>query len=139
MAVKETAVVPPQPSVIVDRRVGEFLLYRITTLGSTPAFTLVDDRGRTILTSQGIPPQMVYEREWPKSPDDDPVPPINEHSVIGLMAAVKTYTYEVELIRKDGSLKEKVIHSIYERIPPLDDADQFRRVLGVKVKFKKQP
>jgi hypothetical protein len=135
MAVTETPVVPPQPSVTVDRRSGEFLVYRITALGSTPMFTLADDRGKTIMTSQGVPPQMIYERSWPKSPEDDPVVRVNEHAMIGLMGFVTQYTYEVELHRQDNSLKEKVVHSIYKRTEPFDDTDQFRRSLGVNVKL----
>lgn len=135
MPVTETPVVPPQPAVTVDRRSGEYLLYKITALGSTPMFTLADDRGRTIMTSQGIPPQMNYQRKWPSSPDDDPVPRINEHAMIGLMGLVTQYTYRVELHGQDGSLKETVIHSTYKRVEPFDDADQFRRSLGVNVKL----
>ncbi len=135
MAVTETPVVPPQPAVTVDRRSGEYLLYKITALGSTPMFTLADDRGRMIMTSQGVPPQMNYQRKWPRSPDDDPVPRINEHAMIGLMGLVTQYTYEVELHRQDDSLKEKVVHSVYNRVEPFDDADQFRRSLGVNVQL----
>ena len=58
MAVKETQHVDPQVDTVVDLRVGEYLLYKITALGSTPMFTLADDRGRTILTSEGVSPQM---------------------------------------------------------------------------------
>lgn len=135
MAVTETPVVPPQPSVTVDRRSGEFLVYRITALGSEPMFTLADDRGKTIMTSQGVPPQMTYERNWPKSSEDDPVVRVNEHAMIGLMAFVTEYTYEVELHRQDNSIKEKVVYSIYKRTEPFDDTDQFRRSLGVNVKL----
>lgn len=134
MAVTEDPQVPPQPSVVVDRRVGEYLFYKITALGSTPMFTLADDRGRTIMTSQGVPSQTKYERKWPRSPEDDPVPPRNEHAMIGLMSLVTQYTYEVDHRRADDSVIEKVIHSIYKRVKPFDDADQFRRSLGVKVK-----
>lgn len=133
MAVTETPQVPPQPSVIVDRRTGEYLLYKITALGSTPMFTLADDRGRTIMRSESTPPQMNYERKCPTSPDDNPVPRRNQHAMIGLMPLVTKYTYKVELHRGDDSLKEMVIHNVYDRVEPLDDADKFRRNLGVRV------
>ena len=133
MAVNETPIVPPKPAVLVDGGAGEFLLYKMTALGDTPMFTLADDRGRTIMTSEGIPPQMNYERRWPKSPDDDPVPPENDHSVVGLMSLVTRYTYEVELHNADGSLKSVVIHSDYNRVAPFEDDDKFMRNLTVRV------
>ncbi len=133
MAVTETPVVPPQPSVFVDRSVGEYLFYKITALGSKPVFTLADNRGRTIMTSQGVPPQMTYTRKWPKSADDDPVPRRNEHAIIGLMGLVTQYTYEVEHRSEDDAVIEKVIHSVYKRVAPFDDTDQFRRVLAVRI------
>jgi len=134
MAVKETQHVDPQVDTVVDLRVGEYLLYKITALGSTPMFTLADDRGRTILTSEGVPPQMNYEKRWPLSPDDDPIPRNSQHAIIGLMPLVTKYRYTVELHKKDDSLKETVIDSDYDRIEPLDDADQFRQNLGVGIK-----
>jgi hypothetical protein len=135
MAVKEDPKVPPQPSVVVDLRVGEFLLYKVIALGSTPVFTLADDRGRTILTSQGKPPQMSYQRKWPKSPDDDPLERVNEHAIIGLMGLVTKYTYKVELHKSDGSIKETVVHSDFIREKPFDDADQCHRSLTVRLKM----
>jgi hypothetical protein len=88
------------------------------------------------MTSQGIPPQMNYKRKWPVSPNDDPVPHFNEHAMIGLLSALVTqYTYKVELHGQDDSLIETVIHSTYKRVAPFDDADQFRRGLGVNVKL----
>lgn len=131
MAVVENAIVPPNAAVFVDGQAGEFLLYRMTALGDTPMFTLADDRGRTILTSEGLPPQMNYQRRWPLSPDDDPVPAESEHAMVGLMALVTKYTYKVELHNRDGSLKEVVIHSEYTRVAPYEDDDEFRRNLGV--------
>ena len=133
MAVTETPNVEPQPAVAVDRRVGEYLLYRVTALGSTPLFTLADDRGRTILTSEGVPPKMTYERKWPISPNDDPAPRRSQHSIIGLMALITRYNYQVELHNADDSIKEMVIDSDYHRVEPLDDADQFRRDLSVRL------
>jgi hypothetical protein len=133
MAVNETPIVPPRPAVLVDGGAGEFLLYKMTALGDTPMFTLADDRGRTIMTSEGIPPQMNYERRWPKSPDDDPVPPESDHSMVGLMSLVTKYTYEVELHNADGSLKSVVIHSDYNRVAPFEDDDKFMRNLTVRV------
>lgn len=131
MAVTETPIVPPKPAVLVDGEAGEFLVYKMTVLGATPLFTLADDRGRTIMTSENIPPQMNYERRWPRSPDDDPVPAENEHAMIGLMPLVTQYTYKVELHKADGSLKSVVIHSQYDRVAPLADDDKFMRNLGV--------
>lgn len=131
MAVVENAIVPPNAAVFVDGQAEEFLLYRMTALGDTPMFTLADDRGRTILTSEGLPPQMNYQRRWPLSPDDDPVPAESEHAMVGLMALVTKYTYKVELHNRDGSLKEVVIHSEYTRVAPYEDDDEFRRNLGV--------
>ncbi len=133
MAVNETPIVPPRPAVLVDGGAGEFLLYKMTALGDTPMFTLADDRGRTIMSSEGIPPQMTYERRWPKSPDDDPVPPESDHSMVGLMSLVTKYTYEVELHNADGSLKSVVIHSDYNRVAPFEDDDKFMRNLTVRV------
>jgi hypothetical protein len=133
MAVTETPNVEPQPAVAIDQRVGEYLLYKITALGSTPLFTLADDRGRTILTSEGVPPQMNYKRKWPISPNDDPAPRRGEHSIIGLMALVTKYNYKVELHNADDSIKETVVDSDYNRVPPFDDADQFRRNLSVRL------
>jgi hypothetical protein len=133
MAVNETQIVPPKSAVLVDGGAGEFLLYKMTALGATPMFTLADDRGRTIMTSKNIPPQMNYERRWPKSPDDDPVPPESDHSMVGLMPLVTKYTYKVELHNADGSSKSVVIHSAYERVAPLEDDDKFMRNLTVRV------
>jgi len=133
MAVNETPIVPPRPAVLVDGGAGEFLLYKMTALGDTPMFTLADDRGRTIMSSEGIPPQITYERRWPKSPDDDPVPPESDHSMVGLMSLVTKYTYEVELHNADGSLKSVVIHSDYNRVAPFEDDDKFMRNLTVRV------
>jgi hypothetical protein len=133
MAVNETQIVPPKPAVLVDGEAGEFLLYKMTALGQTPMFTLADDRGRTIMTSENIPPQMNYERRWPRSPDDDPVPPENDHSMVGLMALVTKYTYKVELRNADGSPKSVVIHSEYTRVAPFEDDDKFMRNLTVNV------
>lgn len=133
MAVNETPIVPPKPAVLVDGAAGEFLLYKMTVLGATPLFTLADDRGRTIMTSENIPPQMNYERRWPRSPDDDPVPAESEHAMVGLMALVTQYTYKVELHNADGSVKSVVIHSQYDRVAPLADDDKFMRDLAVSV------
>jgi len=133
MAVNETPIVPPKAAVLVDGEAGEFLLYKMTVLGQTPMFTLADDRGRTIMTSENLPPQMNYERKWPKSPDDDPVPAESDHSMVGLMALVTKYTYKVELHNADGSLKSVVIHSDYSRVAPLEDDDKFMRNLTVRV------
>jgi hypothetical protein len=102
-------------------------------LGATPLFTLADDRGRTIMTSENIPPQMNYERRWPRSPDDDPVPAESEHAMVGLMPLVTQYTYKVELHNADGSVKAVVIHSQYDRVAPLADDDKFMRDLAVSV------
>jgi hypothetical protein len=134
MAVKKTEHVAPQVDTVVDLRVQEYLLYKVTALGQTPMFTLADDRGRTIMTSEGVPPQMNYERKWPSSPTDDPVPRNSEHAIVGLMGLITKYRYTVELHKKDDSLKETVIDNEYERIAPLDDADQFRQSLGVGIK-----
>jgi hypothetical protein len=134
MAVKKTEHVAPQADAVVDLRVQEYLLYKITALGQSPMFTLADDRGRTIMTSEGVPAQMNYERKWPTSPTDDPVPRNSEHAIIGLMPLITKYRYTVELHKKDDSLKETVVDNEYERIPPLDDADQFRQSLGVGIK-----
>lgn len=133
MAVNETAIVPPKPAVLVDGAAGEFLLYKMTALGATPLFTLADDRGRTIMTSENIPPQMNYQRRWPLSPDDDPVPAESEHAMVGLMPLVTQYTYKVELHNADGSVKSVVIHSQYDRVAPLADDDKFMRDLAVSV------
>ena len=133
MAVNEVGIVSPNASVLVDGVAREYLLYKITALGATPMFTLADDRDRTIMTSENIPPQMNYERRWPISPDDDPVPPVSDHSMVGLMALVTKYTYKVELHNADDSLKAVVIHSEYTRVPPLADDDQFMRNLTVRV------
>lgn len=131
MAVVENAIAPPNAAVFVDGQAGEFLLYKMTALGQTPMFTLADDRGRTIMTSEGLPPQMNYERRWPLSPDDDPVPAESEHAMVGLMPLVTKYTYKVELHNKNSSLKEVVIHSEYTRVAPFQDDDKFMRNLGV--------
>ncbi len=133
MAVTETPIVPPRPAVLVDGEAGEFLLYKMTVLGATPLFTLADDRGRTIMTSENIPPQMNYEKKWPVSPDDDPVPRENDHAMIGLMPLVTQYTYKVELHNADGSLKSVVIHSQYDRVAPLSVDDKFMRNLTVRI------
>lgn len=133
MPVVENAIVPPSAAVLVDGEADEFLLYKVTALGDTPMFTLADDRGRTILTSEGLPPQMDYERRWPLSPDDDPLPAESDHAMIGLMALVTKYTYKVELHNKNGSLKKVVIHSEYTRVAPLADDDKFMRNLTVRV------
>lgn len=133
MAVKETPIVPPKPAVLVDGAAGEFLVYKMTALGATPLFTLADDRGRTIMTSENIPPQMNYQRRWPLSPDDDPVPGESDHAMIGLMPLVTQYTYKVELHNADGSLKSVPIHSQYDRLAPLADDDKFMRNLTVRV------
>jgi hypothetical protein len=134
MAVTETQHVEPQTDAVVDLRVGEYLLYKMMALGSTPMFTLADDRGRTIMSSEGVPPQMNYQRKWPISPDDDPIPRNSEHAMIGLMSLVTKYRYTVELHARDDSLKETIIDSDYDRVKPFDDADQFRRSLGVGIK-----
>lgn len=131
MSVTENAIVPPSAAVLVDGEAGEFLLYKLTALGDTPMFTLADDRGRTIMTSEGLPPQMNYERRWPLSPDDDPVPAESEHAMVGLMGLITKYTYKVELHNKNGSLKEVIIHSEYNRIAPFKDDDKFMRNLAV--------
>lgn len=131
MAVTENAIVPPNAAVFVDGRVGEFLLYKMTALGDTPMFTLADDRNRTIMTSEGVPPQMNYERRWPQSPTDDPVPAESEHAMVGLMPLVTKYTYKVELHNQDGSLKTVLIHSEYTRVAPFADDDKFMRNLSV--------
>lgn len=133
MAVNETPIVPPKPAVLVDGAAGEFLLYKMTALGATPLFTLADDRGRTIMTSENIPPQMNYQRRWPLSPEDDPVPAESEHAMVGLMPLVTQYTYKVELHNADGSVKSVVIHSQYDRVTPLADDDKFMRDLAVSV------
>ena len=133
MAVTETPIVPPRPAVLVDGEAGEFLLYKMTVLGATPLFTLADDRGRTIMTSENIPPQMNYEKKWPLSPDDDPVPRESDHAMIGLMPLVTQYTYKVELHNADGSLKAVVIHSQYDRVAPLSVDDKFMRNLTVRI------
>jgi hypothetical protein len=133
MAVDETPIVPPKPAVLVDGEAQEFLLYKITVLGATPLFTLADDRGRIIMTSKNIPPQMNYQRRWPTSPDDDPVPAESDHSMVGLMSLVTEYTYKVELHNADGSLKSVVIHSKYSRVEPFEDDDKFMRNLTVRV------
>jgi len=133
MAVTETPIVPPRPAVLVDGEAGEFLLYTMTVLGATPLFTLADDRGRTIMTSENIPPQMNYQKRWPLSPDDDPVPRESDHAMIGLMPLVTQYTYKVELHNADGSLKSVVIHSQYDRVAPLSVEDKFMRNLTVRV------
>ena len=131
MAVVENAIVPPSAAVFVDGQAGEFLLYKVTALGDKPMFTLADDRGRTIMTSEGLPPQMNYQRQWPLSPDDDPVPAESEHTIVGLMALVTQYTYKVELHNKNGSLKEVIIHSEYTQVAPFENDDKFMRNLGV--------
>jgi hypothetical protein len=133
MAVTETPIVPPKPAVLVDGEAGEFLLYKMTVLGATPVFTLADDRGRTIMTSENFPPQMNYQKKWPLSPDDDPVPSESDHAMIGLMPLVTQYTYKVELHNADGSLKSVVIHSQYDRVAPLSVEDKFMRNLTVRV------
>lgn len=133
MAVTETPIVPPRPAVLVDGEAGEFLVYRMTVLGATPLFTLADDRGRTIMTSENIPPQMDYEKKWPLSPDDDPVPRESDHAMIGLMPLVTRYIYKVELHNGDGSIKSVPIHSQYDRVAPLADDDKFMRNLTVRV------
>jgi|SRR6185503_16842683 len=132
MPVVENPIVPPSASVLVDGEGGEFLLYKMTALGDTPMFTLADDRGRTIMTSEGLPPQMNYQKQWPTSPDDDPVPAESDHSMVGLMALVTKYTYKVELHNKNGSLKKVIIHSEYTRVAPLADDDKFMRNLTVR-------
>ena len=133
MAVTENQIVPASAAVLIDGEAGEFLLYKMTVLGDTPMFTLADDRGRTIMTSEGLPPQMNYERRWPLSPDDDSVPAESDHSMVGLMALVVKYTYKVELHNKDGSVKKVVINSEYTRVAPLADDDKFMRNLTVRV------
>jgi hypothetical protein len=133
MAVNEVPIVPPKAAVLVDGAAGEFLLYKMTALGATPQFTLADDRGRTIMTSENIPPQMNYQRRWPLSPDDDPVPGESDHAIIGLMPLVTQYTYKVELHSADGSTKSVPIHSQYDRVAPLADDDKFMRNLTVRV------
>lgn len=133
MAVKETAHVSPQSAVLLDGEAGEFLIYKLTALGSTPMFTLADDRDRTIMTSEGLPPQMNYQRKWPESPEDDPVPAESDHAMIGLMPLITKYTYKVEVHNADNSLKSVVINSDYERIQPFSALDQFRRTLTVRV------
>jgi len=133
MAVAETPIVPPKPAVLIDGEAEEFLLYKMTALGATPVFTLADDRGRTIMTSENIPPKMNYERRWPISAEDDPVPPESDHTMVGLMALVTKYSYKVELHNSDGSLKSVVIHSDYNRIAPFADDDKFMRNLTVRV------
>lgn len=132
MAVTENPIVPPSPAVLVDGEAGEFLLYKMTALGDTPLFSLADDRGRIIMTSQGVPPQMNYERRWPINPDDDPVPAESDHSMVGLMPLVTKYTYKVELHKRDGSLKRVIIHSEYDRVEPFADDDKFMRNLTVR-------
>lgn len=132
MAVNETPIVPPKSSVLIDGEAGEFLVYKMTALGATPMFTLADDRDRTIMTSENIPPQMNYERRWPMGPDDDPVPAESDHAMIGLMPLVTKYTYEVELHNADGSTKAVVINSEYDRVAPFDDDDHFKRNLTVR-------
>jgi hypothetical protein len=131
MSVVENAIVPPSAAVLVDGEAGEFLLYKMTALGQTPMFTLADDRGRTIMTSEGLPPQMNYERRWPLSPDDDPPPAESDHAMVGLMGLITKYTYKVELHNKNGSLKEVIILSEYTRIAPFKDDDKFMRNLAV--------
>jgi hypothetical protein len=133
MAVNETPIVPPKPSVLVDGEAGEFLVYKMTVLGATPLFTLADDRGRTIMTSENVPPQMNYQRRWPISPDDDPVPRESDHAMIGLMPLVTQYTYKVEHHNADGSLRAVVVHSRYDRVEPLSDEDKFMRNVAVRV------
>jgi hypothetical protein len=105
----------------------------MTALGATPEFTLADDRGQTIMTSENIPTQMNYQKRWPLSPDDDPVPAESDHAMIGLMPLVTQYTYKVELHKADGSLKSVVIHSQYDRVAPLAADDKFMRNLTVRV------
>jgi hypothetical protein len=135
MAVNRTHIVPPRPAVLVDGAAGEFLIYKMTALGATPLFTLADDRGRTIMTSENIPPQMNYQRRWPLSPDDDPVPGESDHAMKALMAlgGITQYTYKVELHKADGSIKSVPIHSQYDRVAPLSDNDKFERNLTVRV------
>ena|SRR5882724_2089390 len=133
MAVNETPIAPPKAAVLVDGAAGEFLLYKMTALGATPLFTLADDRGRRIMTSENIPPQLNYQRRWPLSPDDDPVPGESDHAMVALMSLVTQYTYKVELHNSDGSLKSVVIHSQYDRVAPLSDDDKFMRNLTVRV------
>ena len=132
MAVAENPIVPPNAAVLIDGEAGEFLMYKLTALGDTPIFTLADDRGRTIMTSEGLPPQMNYERRWPQKPDDDPVPAESDHSMVGLLALVTKYTYQVELHNKNGSLKRVIIKSEYTRVAPLADDDKFMRNLTVR-------
>jgi hypothetical protein len=133
MAVNEVPIVPPKAAVLVDGAAGEFLLYKMTALGATPQFTLADDRGRTIMTSENIPPQKNYERRWPLSPDDDPVPGESDHAMIGLLPLITQYTYKVELHNADGSIKSVPIHSQYDRVEPLADDDKFMRNLTVRI------
>ena len=133
MAVNERPIVPAKPAVLVDGEAREFLVYSMTVSGDTPLFTLADDRGRTIMTSENLPPQMNYERRWPASPDDDPVPAESDHSMVGLMPLVTRYIYKVELHNGDGSLKSVLIHSDYSRVEPFEDDDKFMRNLTVRV------
>jgi len=133
MAVTETQIVTPQPSVVVDHTQGEQLVYTLTASGATPVFTLADNLGHIIMTSKGVPPKAEYTRTWPISPDDDPIKDDTQHEMIGLMALVTSYTYKVELVRNDGSVKETVINSEYDRVAPLSDTDKFRRGLNVLV------
>lgn len=133
MAVNVTHHVNPQPAVNVDLSLGESLRYTVGASGATPVFTLSDDRGRTILTSQGLPPSAEYIREWPISPEDEPFPSSSEHAIIGLMGLVTQYTYKVELLNSDGSVKETVIHSDFDRVEPFSDTDKMRRSLSVEL------
>jgi hypothetical protein len=51
--------------------------------------------------------------------------------MVGLMGLITKYTYKVELHNKNGSVKEVIIHSEYNRVAPFKDDDKFMRNLAV--------
>ena len=114
---------------------GEYLLYKITSLGPKPLFTLVDARADKLLLSQDDEPAsnipLVHQRKWPL-PADQPIKTATNHTLgVHFLGAVQDkvkYTYVVELRKSDNTLKRTLIDKDYESTTP---ADWFFQAMGV--------
>lgn len=91
---------------------GQFLVYKLTTLGPIPSFSLVDEQqgGSSTLLMDSAELQSTYETTWP-NPPDDPVAPGETHEQTLCMNFTGTtgYTYTVEVRRRDGSLRRRLV------------------------------
>ncbi len=121
------------PSVTIDLRDNDFLLYKMTVRGSRPIFTVEDSRAvRTIFSDEDEPATtepLLYERRWPIQ--GDIISTVTNHVAgISFLAAI-AYTYQVECHRGNGTVEELKDIDLTSSAP--EDKTFIR--LGVNVKF----